>query len=87
MAAGNTCYLNSALQCLSHLFPLVKYFITDEWRQHVNLTSVDSSKGVFAQEFGELGNYTTRERVVVVVIGISAFDRIDLNSMCVCHLC
>jgi len=25
---GNSCYLNAALQCLSHTFPLVKYLIT-----------------------------------------------------------
>ena len=52
-APGNTCYLNSTLQCLSHLFPLVKYFATGAFRRHINTTSKDSSKGVFAKEFGE----------------------------------
>jgi len=51
---GNTCYLNSSLQCLSHVFPLVKYFITNEYEKHVNTTSVDSTKGVFAKEFASL---------------------------------
>jgi ubiquitin C-terminal hydrolase len=53
-AAGNTCYLNSSVQCLSHIFPLVKYFVTGAYEKHVNTLSKDSTKGVFANEFGEL---------------------------------
>lgn len=27
---GNTCYMNSALQCLSHTTPLARYFLRDQ---------------------------------------------------------
>ena len=29
---GNTCYLNSSLQCLSHTVPMAEYFLNECWR-------------------------------------------------------
>ena len=29
---GNTCYLNSSLQCLSHTLPMAQYFLNECWR-------------------------------------------------------
>jgi ubiquitin C-terminal hydrolase len=36
---GNTCYMNSALQCLSNTQPLTDYFLLHPWSEHLNLDS------------------------------------------------
>ena len=33
---GNTCYINSAIQCLSHTLDLTDYFLTKKWETDVN---------------------------------------------------
>lgn len=33
---GNTCFMNSAIQCLSNTFDLTSFFLTDEYKQDVN---------------------------------------------------
>ena len=33
---GNTCYINSAIQCLSHTLELTDFFLTNEWKSYVN---------------------------------------------------
>lgn len=33
---GNTCFMNSALQCLSHTVPLVDYFLANNHMTHLN---------------------------------------------------
>lgn len=40
---GNSCYLNSTLQCLIHCHPLVKYFLSDRFVEDVNPTNKDGS--------------------------------------------
>lgn len=42
---GNTCYMNSALQCLSHTLPLSKYFISQDFLMSVNTNNPLGSKG------------------------------------------
>ena len=34
--SGNTCYMNSALQCLSNTEPLTEYFIQNEFTKDIN---------------------------------------------------
>lgn len=34
---GNTCYMNSALQCLSNTWPLTKYFLDDHFKSEINM--------------------------------------------------
>lgn len=34
---GNTCYMNSSLQCLAHILPLMEYFISGRYKKDVNL--------------------------------------------------
>ena len=36
---GNTCFMNSCLQCLSHTAPLSSYFISDNWKEEINASS------------------------------------------------
>lgn len=33
---GNSCYINAALQCLSHTNLFTEYLLTGEWRRHIN---------------------------------------------------
>lgn len=33
---GNTCFMNSALQCLSNCYPLTSFFLTDEYEKDIN---------------------------------------------------
>ena len=33
---GNTCYLNSTIQCLSNTVPLTAYFLTDNYQYDIN---------------------------------------------------
>ena len=51
---GNTCYMNSALQCLAHTRPLTEYFVNDEHVYDVNTTSRMGYGGEIAVLYGEL---------------------------------
>ncbi len=44
---GNTCYMNSVLQCLSNITELRDYFLQEEYCRDVS-----STKGLLAEEFG-----------------------------------
>lgn len=33
---GNTCFMNSAVQCLSHCWPLTVHFLSDRWAEDLN---------------------------------------------------
>eukprot|EP00127_Corallochytrium_limacisporum_P004399 Clim_evm7s161 gene=Clim_evmTU7s161 len=49
---GNTCFMNSALQCLSHTVPLVGYFLSDAFAQDCNVNS--RMQGRLIQAFSNL---------------------------------
>ena len=36
---GNTCFMNSALQCLSNTVPLTEFFLSNEFLRDLNLTN------------------------------------------------
>ena len=42
---GNTCYMNSVVQCLSSVSPLAAYFISGAYREDLNRSSRDGTKG------------------------------------------
>ena len=42
---GNSCYMSSSLQCLSHVFPLTAYFLSDRYLGDVNTLGKDSTGG------------------------------------------
>ncbi|XP_022958477.1 ubiquitin carboxyl-terminal hydrolase 9-like isoform X2 [Cucurbita moschata] len=50
---GNTCFMNSALQCLVHTPPFVEYFLQD-YSEEINSDNPLGMHGVFALAFGEL---------------------------------
>ncbi|ORX76436.1 UCH-domain-containing protein [Basidiobolus meristosporus CBS 931.73] len=51
---GNTCFMNSILQCLSATVPLARYFLDGSYRRHINRTNFLGTGGVLAQAFGDL---------------------------------
>ena len=48
---GNTCYMNSALQCLSNTPELTEYFKSNTFKSDINLTNVLGTKGVLAKKY------------------------------------
>ena len=51
---GNTDFMNSALQCLSNVPELTKYFLEDQYRNHINRDNPLGMKGDIAEAYGEL---------------------------------
>eukprot|EP00742_Colponemidia_sp_Colp-10_P009837 GILJ01010762.1.p1 GENE.GILJ01010762.1~~GILJ01010762.1.p1 ORF type:complete len:1551 (-),score=252.13 GILJ01010762.1:100-4752(-) len=51
---GNTCFMNAALQCLSHTPLLRQYFISDAFLSDINGSNVLGHKGRIAREFAAL---------------------------------
>ncbi|KAM3144102.1 hypothetical protein pb186bvf_003866 [Paramecium bursaria] len=51
---GNTCYINSAIQCLSNTQPLTDYFLSCLHLQEINYNNPLSSKGQIAKCYANL---------------------------------
>ena len=48
---GNTCFMNSALQCLSHATPLTRYFLTNEYKLDINTNNPIGTGGKLAAAY------------------------------------
>lgn len=48
---GNTCYMNSALQCLSNTPFIVKYFLSNEYKKDINKDNPLGSGGKIAKKY------------------------------------
>ncbi|PFH59627.1 hypothetical protein XA68_12089 [Ophiocordyceps unilateralis] len=51
---GNTCYMNSALQCVRSVEELSKYFLTESYLSEINDTNVLGYEGRVAMAYGNL---------------------------------
>lgn len=51
---GNTCFLSSGLQCLSHVAPLTCYFLSGAFKADLNCSSRDGTGGRLAGRYEEL---------------------------------
>lgn len=51
---GNTCFMNSSLQCLSHTPPLVSFFLANLYRDDINQDNPLGQGGALAEAFGAL---------------------------------
>lgn len=80
---GNTCFMNSVLQCLSSTEPITKFFLLEVYKLHVNTKNNYGTKGKLAVEFSELlqSMYLGKDRSVapwgmkhVVAMKASQFD-------------
>lgn len=50
---GNTCFMNSCLQCLSNTKPLTEYFIGKYFEKEVNKDNPLGSKGRLAKNYAK----------------------------------
>ncbi|GBE86464.1 cysteine proteinase [Sparassis crispa] len=51
---GNTCFMNSALQCLAHSKELTDYFLTGVFEEELNVDNPLGMQGAIAQAYGAL---------------------------------
>ena len=51
---GNTCYMNSAIQCLSNCFQLTKYFLSNSYQNEINTQNRLGSGGKIARLYKKL---------------------------------
>jgi len=48
---GNTCFMNSGLQCMSNVFELTEYFLTDKYEKEINETNALGTKGKLVRKY------------------------------------
>lgn len=48
---GNTCFMNSGLQCLSHVQTLTNYFLTNKYLKEINETNPLGTKGKLVKKY------------------------------------
>ena len=51
---GNTCFMNSALQCISNTYGLTKYFLEKRFVKEINKVNPLGSKGKLAEKYASL---------------------------------
>jgi len=51
---GNTCFMNSSLQCLAHTRTLIDFFVTDEYKNQINDDNPLGTGGGLVNSFGSL---------------------------------
>ncbi|KAJ3116912.1 ubiquitin-specific protease doa4 [Physocladia obscura] len=51
---GNSCYMNSTLQCLSGTVPLARYFLGGNYRRGINRSNPMGTKGALVEEFSQV---------------------------------
>ena len=51
---GNTCFMNTSLQCLSNCYELTKYFLSGKYINDINEENPIGTKGILAKAYGNL---------------------------------
>jgi ubiquitin carboxyl-terminal hydrolase 4/11/15 len=51
---GNTCFMNSCLQCLSNTSPLTNYFIESRFVNEINKTNPIGTKGKLTVKYAKM---------------------------------
>lgn len=64
---GNTCFMNSALQCLSNVPPLTEYFLRSSYLDELNFNNPLGMKGEIAEAFADIIKQMWSGRVQCVV--------------------
>ncbi len=53
---GNTCFMNSSIQCMSNVPPLTDYFRSGDYKKEINLVNPLGRKGEIAEAYADLVN-------------------------------
>jgi ubiquitin C-terminal hydrolase len=48
---GNTCFMNTALQCMSNCYELTQYFLQDYFKNHINYDNPIGTGGILAKAY------------------------------------
>ncbi|KAJ3105353.1 ubiquitin-specific protease doa4 [Phlyctochytrium bullatum] len=64
---GNTCYMNSILQCLSMTMPLSSFFFNGYYAKYINALNPNGTRGVLTHEFARLVKEMWMDGQAVVV--------------------
>jgi ubiquitin C-terminal hydrolase len=51
---GNTCFMNTALQCVSSILEITNYFLKDYYKKDININNPISTKGFIAKRYASL---------------------------------
>ncbi|TIB95941.1 cysteine proteinase [Wallemia mellicola] len=63
---GNTCYMNSTLQCLSATIPFARFFTSGVWRRFVNHNNKMGMQGRLAESFSQILTHMWREQYTFI---------------------
>ena len=77
---GNTCFMNSALQCLSNTIPLTQYFRASYYLNEVNKDNALGTKGVLAQQYARLINQLWSGRACFAPVKVSGTVLVEIND-------
>ncbi len=51
---GNTCFMNTALQCISNCWEITNFFLEGHYKNQLNLDNPIGSQGVLAKSYANL---------------------------------
>ena len=51
---GNTCFMNSGIQCLAAVVPLANYFLGEKWKDEINTVNPLGTNGKLSTAFARL---------------------------------
>ncbi|KAF9586117.1 ubiquitin-specific protease doa4 [Lunasporangiospora selenospora] len=51
---GNTCFMNSVIQCLIATPPLSRFFLDGSYKRYINMRNIHGTKGKLAEAFSDL---------------------------------
>ena len=64
---GNTCYMNSALQCIRSVEELAIFFLSDMYKREINMDNPLGHKGVMAKHYANILNQLYADNAVSAV--------------------
>jgi hypothetical protein len=74
---GNSCYMNSILQCINHISPITQYFLKGDYSKHVNKNNPLGSGGRVGMCSYMLAHFSLSMPVLTVSIDL-------IFSDCIC---
>jgi len=77
---GNTCYINSAIQCLSHCEELTAYMLKGQWETEVNTVNPIGTRGELLVEYVKLLHDLWSEKSRGVISAGHFKDRLEMEN-------